>query len=176
MPLHSLWTLLAMLLYVLMALSAKLLAGHCSAFEIMFYRCAAGFVCVGAYMASRNVGFSTRLPWAHAKRCASGTLSFFCVVMALKHLPLSIEQAIDYTSPLFFTGLLLAVARIQGGERPDRLLAAAVLAGFAGVLMVVQPASDAPLDPLGVAFAFGASLTAVGSSWFIRDLGRQGEP
>ncbi|MCF0254423.1 MAG: DMT family transporter [Duodenibacillus sp.] len=175
MPVKSLWNLLALFLFTLMALSAKVLTGHYSAFEIMFYRALAGALAIGGVMLRQGVGFRTRYPMAHLKRCVSGTVCFFFTILSLRYLPLSIEQAIDYSSPILFTALLIAVARVQGRERIEWPVAASVLAGFAGMLMIIRP-SGADLSPLGLAYAFGATVCATGTSWFLRDLGRHGEP
>lgn len=81
--------------------------------------------------------------------CAS-TLLF---VLGLSLLPLADAIAVTFAGPLFITALAPLMLRERVGWR--RWLA--VLAGFAGVLLMVRPAGDvarlALLLPLGAAFA-----------------------
>ncbi|MEP7328970.1 MAG: DMT family transporter [Betaproteobacteria bacterium] len=78
-------------------------------------------------------------------------VSSLCFMTALKYLPLADATAINYTTPTIV--ILLAVAFL--GERMTRSRMAFVLAGLAGMLMIVQP---------GAEMMKGASVFALGSA------------
>jgi drug/metabolite transporter (DMT)-like permease len=92
-----------------------------------------------------------------------GYAALSCGFYAMTKLPLAEATMIQYLHPVF-TAMLAAVVL---GERADRSLAASVLLGSAGVLLVTRPAflfdaGGVTLHPLGVAAALGgALLTAV---------------
>lgn len=76
--------------------------------------------------------------------------------VALNHLPLSTTGAVFFTAPLWICVLSVALL----GERMGPRRWAAVLAGFAGALVVTRPWSDALhwAVLLSIASAFGAAL------------------
>jgi drug/metabolite transporter (DMT)-like permease len=77
-----------------------------------------------------------RLQFARGLLLAGATVFFFS---SLKVLPLAEASAIGFIMPLFLA--LLAVPML--GERMDGARLAAVIAGFAGVLLVIRPGSAA---------------------------------
>jgi drug/metabolite transporter (DMT)-like permease len=80
-------------------------------------------------------------------------LSSLCFFSALKYLPLAEATAINYGTPILV--IILAVAFL--GERMTRPRIALVLAGMAGMFLIVRPGS--------VVFQ-GAALLALGSAVF----------
>ena len=80
-------------------------------------------------------------------------LSSLCFFSALKYLPLAEATAINYGTPILV--IILAVAFL--GERMTRPRIALVLAGIAGMFLIVRPGS--------VVFQ-GAALLALGSAVF----------
>ena len=80
-------------------------------------------------------------------------LSSLCFFGALKYLPLAEATAINYGTPILV--IILAVAFL--GERMTRPRIALVLAGIAGMFLIVRPGS--------VVFQ-GAALLALGSAVF----------
>ena len=86
-------------------------------------------------------------------RAAILPLSSLCFFSALKYLPLAEATAINYGTPILV--IILAVAFL--GERMTRPRIALVLAGMAGMFLIVRPGS--------VVFQ-GAALLALGSAVF----------
>ena len=78
-------------------------------------------------------------------RSASLVCGSFFMGLALQRMPVAECTAVIFLAPL----LLVVVAGPLLGEKPGLLGWAAVLAGFAGVLLIVRP--DSGLDPLGLA-------------------------
>lgn len=74
----------------------------------------------------------------HLRRSGSGVLAMFLGFTALGMLPLATATALGYASPMFIT--ILAIPLLGETVRVYRW--AAVLIGFLGVLLVVQPTAD----------------------------------
>jgi drug/metabolite transporter (DMT)-like permease len=97
--------------------------------------------------------FRTPRPGLMLVRAAILPLSSLCFFSALKYLPLAEATAINYGTPILV--IILAVAFL--GERMTRPRIALVLAGIAGMFLIVRPGS--------VVFQ-GAALLALGSAVF----------
>ncbi|MCF0253761.1 MAG: DMT family transporter [Duodenibacillus sp.] len=175
MPLKSFWILLGSFLFTLMAMCAKICAEHFSIFEIMLYRAAASIVVIGGYMLARRIPFGTAYPMAHFRRCAAGICCFYTETLALTMLPLGLTQALGYTSPLFMAVFMIVSALAFGRDKVEWPLVGTVAAGFVGVLLIIKP-SSAGMNAAGAALALVSAFFGASASWFIRDLGRQGEP
>lgn len=81
---------------------------------------------------------TTQFP-RYVVRCGVGIVSMFCGFWAIGHLPLSQAISLAYSSPIFIT----IAAALWLGERVRLRRWLAVAAGFAGVLVIVQPWSHA---------------------------------
>src|SRR5271165_4271862 len=82
--------------------------------------------------------FATRRPGAHVARGLSQAVSQTFTVIALWFLPLAGATAISFSAPLF--AALIALVWLK--ERCDWPRAAALAAGFAGVLVVARPGAS----------------------------------
>ncbi len=71
-------------------------------------------------------------------RSMLGLISMLCNFWAISHLPLTQAITLSYSTPLFAT--ILASLRLHEVVRLRRLLA--ILAGFAGILVLLQPWSS----------------------------------
>lgn len=106
-------------------------------FEIAFWRLAAG-ACLMAPVVLANGGIAvlkTRRPGMHLLRNALQAIDMLAWFLAVTLIPLAEATALTFTAPLFAT--LLAVLLL--GERIRWRRVAALLAGFAGVLVAVRP-------------------------------------
>ena len=96
----------------------------------------------------------TRRLKLHLVRASLLPVSSLCFFSALKYLPLAETTAINYTSPL----LVVILAVIFLDERLTRARIALVLAGIAGMLLIVRPGSEvfrgAAFLSLGSAMAY----------------------
>ncbi len=127
--------------------------------EIVFARSAFALLPIIAVVHARRQwsALRTSRPFAHLRRSVAGVASLFLSFGAVSLLPLSTATALTYSAPLFIT--LLSVALLGEQVSPGRW--AAVLVGFAGMLMVIQPDLRAGL-PLGKVFGVMAAVaTAV---------------
>jgi drug/metabolite transporter (DMT)-like permease len=120
-------------------------------------------------------------PWGRRRglllwRGAIGTVALACVYAALATLPLASATVLQYLYPTF-TALL---AWLVLGERIGGRVGAAMLLGWAGVLLVAQPAQlfsgGTPLAPLPVLVAVAGALTTAIAYVSVRSLGRSEHP
>jgi drug/metabolite transporter (DMT)-like permease len=161
--------LLAAMLLALMFALVKLAASRgVHLVETLFYRqigsamCATGLVLGGSGFASLR----TRRAGAHIARMAVGMTAMAMNFLAMILLPLADATAIGFTVPIFST----ALAALLLGEATGRWRWAAVLAGFVGVIVIIQPGRNViPLEGAGVALS--AALLTAAVTIMIRRLG-----
>jgi drug/metabolite transporter (DMT)-like permease len=136
--------------------------------ESLFYRqigsvlCASGLVLAGPGLASLR----TRRVGAHFGRMALGLAAMALNFLAMIMLPLAEATAIGFTVPIFSTILAFALL----GEPTGRWRWSAVLAGFLGVLLVLQPGGGG-VSLGGAVLALGAALLTAAVTIVIRRLG-----
>jgi len=136
--------------------------------ETLFYRqigsvvCAATFVALGPGFASLR----TRRFKAHALRMAIGVVAMLLNFAMVMLLPLAEATAIGFSVPIFATLLAAAVL----GEPTGKWRWGAVIVGFIGVLVIVQPGSG-HVSAYGGAVAIGAAVSTACATIAIRHLG-----
>ena len=136
--------------------------------ETLFYRqigsvvCAATFVALGPGFASLR----TRRFKAHAVRMAIGVVAMLLNFLMVMLLPLAEATAIGFSVPIFATLLAAAVL----GEPTGKWRWGAVIVGFIGVLVIVQPGSG-HISAYGGAVAIGAAVSTACATIAIRHLG-----
>ena len=118
--------------FALMGAIVKLLSARHAFLELMFFRNALSLPIVLAAGLRTGALLRTRRLGGHAVRAVSGLMGMGCAFLALSLLPLADQTALNYTQPLFI--ILLAIPWL--GERPGPARWAAVLIGFAGVLVI----------------------------------------
>lgn len=80
----------------------------------------------------------TQRLWLQLARGAILPLSSLCFFSALRYLPLAEATAINYTTPV----LVMILAAVFLGERMTRSRIALVIAGIAGMFIIVRPGSE----------------------------------
>jgi len=117
--------------------AAKWLTAHYSVWQIVFLTRAVtlGVAVVLALRAGGLFTLATRRPWLHFARSVIALAMVITFVFALRTLPLAEAIAIAFASPLFMTALSVPMLRERVGPRRWT----AVLVGFGGVLVIVQP-------------------------------------
>jgi drug/metabolite transporter (DMT)-like permease len=127
------------LFFGLMAVAIRLASDTLHAFEIAFFRNFFGLAAALPLLFRHGPGLmrTEQLP-RYFTRCVIGVLSMFCSFWAIGHLPLAQAVSLSYSTPLFVT--IAAVWLLQEQVRARRW--AAVIVGFAGVMVIVRPGSD----------------------------------
>lgn len=171
----STWMLVASFLFALMGVLVKLAASRFSSPELVFYRSLFGLVAIYAVIFASTRQWlrplATRHLMSHVKRGISGFLALVMFFYGIAHLPLPTAITLNYTSPLFLAALTAWWLK----ERHGRGLTAAVLIGFAGVVLLLRPGwggQDMPARLVGLASGAFAALAYLN----VRSLGREGEP
>ncbi|MCR0982078.1 DMT family transporter [Roseomonas populi] len=114
----------------------------------------------------------TRHPRRHLERLVGGLVGMFGSFYGYVHLPLATVTALNFTMPLFL--VLLSVLLLR--ERVGMGRVAVILAGFLGVLLMVQPGGGGGLHPGAVAGVLAAALGWAYAMVSIRQMGEAGEP
>lgn len=133
-----------------MTVCVKLLGRDIPAGQTLFFRGLISVLVLAliAWSTNRPHLLTTRNWRSHALRSLSGTISMFCLFIALSMIPLADLTAITFTSPMFLTVL----AMLFLGERIHRFRWTALGIGFVGVLITIGP---------HLSFASGASAGVV---------------
>jgi drug/metabolite transporter (DMT)-like permease len=158
----------ALLLAVMFALVKLASTRGVTIVESLFYRqcgsalCAVGLVAAGPGFRSLH----TKRVGAHVGRMALGMAAMALNFAAMIMLPLAEATVIGFSVPIFST----IFAAIVLGEPTGKWRWGAVAAGFAGVLLIVQPGTgEVPL--LGATVALAAALLTASVTIVIRRLG-----
>ena len=116
----------------------KALGGGLSVFEIGFYMTLVSAVCIALTTPKDEKllhFWRMKRPWAVQARALSGTAASVLSVIAFTTIPLAEVYALIFLAPLFVTLMSMFLLKEQVG--PWRWFA--IIAGFAGVLLVVRP-------------------------------------
>jgi drug/metabolite transporter (DMT)-like permease len=163
------------LVFSIMFLLVKLAAERgISVGEIVFWRQVPSAPLVLAWLAFHGQvsRLRTQRLGTHALRAGVGMTNMGILFTATSLLPLAETTTLGFTTPLF--AVLIAAIILRETVGPWRW--AAVLLGFAGVLVIAQPGGGHDLDPLGATLALVAALIVAIINYQIRDLGRTEEP
>jgi drug/metabolite transporter (DMT)-like permease len=136
--------------------------------ETLFYRQIGSVVCAAMWVAS-GAGFKslrTKRFRAHAMRMAIGVTAMLLNFLMVTLLPLAEATAIGFSVPIFATLLAATVL----GEPTGRWRWGAVLVGFLGVLVIIQPGSG-HIGAYGGLVALGAVISTACATIAIRHLG-----
>ena len=164
--------LLAALALATMAMLVKL-AGERGAhlIELIFWRQAltALFLGAGLAIAGQLALLRTTRLGAHGRRAITGTIGMVFVYGSVLLLPLAEATTLSFTTPIF----AVMIAMILFGEKIGRYRLAAIIIGFAGVIVVMQPglgSDDAQITLAGVAVGLIAAVMVALISFQVQDL------
>ena len=134
--------------------------------EVVFFRCffaLAPLLVFTAATSGLKTAIRTEKPLYHFLRSGTGSISMFFNFMAVQLLPLATVTAFNFLQPVFV--VILAIPLL--GERVGVWRWGAVIVGFAGILMMLEPhgglqALTALRMSPGIAYALAAAfLSAV---------------
>lgn len=167
----SLWMIVASLAFALMTATAKLAMeqGEPVA-QVIFYRCVVSLAVLYLVLRWRGIPVATPHWRSHLQRSLTGAGSFVAYFSALTMLPLATTVTLNYSSTLFVALLML----VMGSWQLNRATLAALIAGFAGIVLLLHPTAS-PDQWVGVALALGSAVTSALSVLSMRRLGELGE-
>jgi len=148
--------------FMLMAIAGRELSHELSTFQILFFRSLVGLIVIVALLQRMGWGrVRTQSLGTHFTRNLAHFAGQYGWFTGLALIPLTEVFAIEFTMPIW-TAIL---ATLILGERMTGLRAAAIVLGFAGILVILRPGmasvSVGALAVLGAAFiyAFAHTLT-----------------
>ncbi|HVZ46222.1 MAG TPA: DMT family transporter [Ramlibacter sp.] len=137
---------LAALLFSAMGACIKFAAGSFSAAEIIFYRGLISMVFMWAFARATGVTLATRYPRMHAWRSFVGVISLAAWFYAIAGLPLATAISLNYMSSVWIALFMIAGSVMAWQPKDDAgtmplngSLIMTVLAGFAGVVLLLRP-------------------------------------
>jgi drug/metabolite transporter (DMT)-like permease len=172
----------ASLLFATMAVCVKYAAAGFNAAELVFWRGLLGMVFMGLWARSQGTSLRTHYAGMHAWRSAVGVLSLGAWFYAIAVLPLATAMTLNYMSSVWVAAFLVGGALVawnprSGAPLPGRqgALAMTVLAGFAGVVLMLRPSIEAHQAFAGVVGLLSGLLAAF-AYLQVMALGKLGEP
>jgi len=123
----------------------------------------------------QRVGLRTAVPGMHFWRSASGVSALMLWFYAIGSLPLATAVTLNYMSSVWMALFLLGGAVLMGASRVDGRLIAAVMVGFAGVVLVLRPTLAQDQLWGGLTGLLSGMLSAT-AYLQVTALGRAGEP
>jgi len=176
---QALWMLLASLFFASMGVCIKFASTHFNSFEIVAYRGVVGMLFLLAFTRARGVSLRTTVPMMHFWRSVVGTIALTSWFYAIAALPLATAVTLNYMSSVWIATFLLGGALLMQGRNAPVLrqgpLFLTVLAGFAGVAMMLRPT----LNEDQVVGALVGLLSGIFSAFAylqVAALARAGEP
>jgi drug/metabolite transporter (DMT)-like permease len=162
-PLGILYMLGATVLFAGSSAAAKWLVASYSFGEVLFVRQAVSLVVCALIILpfSGPTVFRTNRLRGHGMRAVIQGSAQICIIVALSMMPLASAMAINFSAPLFATLFSAIFLR----EWVGRARGAALLVGFAGVLIITEPGADTfqvgALFAVANAVLYGSIATAV---------------
>lgn len=183
---QSLWMVASALFFATMGVCVKIASAWFTSGELVFWRGVIGMVFIAVLAHRQKVSLATRYPGMHAWRSVIGTASLGAWWYAIANLPLATAMTLNYMSSIWVAaflvgGALLAWAPVpgRGGRVPlppmQGPLGLTVLAGFAGVVLLLKPSvhgSDAFAGLIGLLSGMSAAFAYMQ----VIALSRIGEP
>lgn len=148
----ALWMLGSLLSLAMMAIGGRELSGELTTVQILFWRSLVSIVLIAALLTRAGWGqVRTGAVRIHAIRSLTHFAAQFCWFFAIAVIPLVEVFALEFTSPIW----VAAMAGVFLGERLTASRVLAVVFGFVGVMVILQPG--------GGSFSIG-SLAALGAA------------
>jgi drug/metabolite transporter (DMT)-like permease len=136
---------------------------------VVFFRQLVGLLALSPIIVSdqsRQELFKTQRIILHVIRAVAGLLSMYCLVFALKYLPIVDALMISYARPLFLPLILLVWFR----KRWSKTTFVGILIGFLGVALILKP--DKQMFDIAALAGLASALLGAVSFTCIRKLTR----
>jgi len=166
---------LAAFFFATMAVGIKIASSSFGLFELVFYRGLVSVIFMAVVLRARRTPLATPVPMMHAWRTVVGVFSLSTWFYAISHLPLATAMTLNYMSGVWVATFVVGGAMLYGKSTGQGPLMATVLAGFAGVVMMLRPTLDQNqlfAGLVGLLSGLGASMAYLQ----VTALGRIGEP
>lgn len=168
---NAVWMVLACFMFATLGACVKLAGGHFNLGQTVFIR---GFITVlilGGWILWLRLSLRSQHWRAHLFRSTMGTLSMVMYFATIARLPLAAAVTLNNTSALFMAGAVTLRQR----RMPPRAVLGALMAGFIGVALVLQPTISQE-QWLGGLMGLCSGFFACIAQLNVRELSRAGEP
>jgi S-adenosylmethionine uptake transporter len=179
---QALWMVLAALFFATMAVCVKFASAYFHATELVFYRGLLGMLFMGFLARGQKVSLRTQYLGMHAWRSVVGVFSLGAWFYAIGLLPLATAMTLNYMSSVWLAAFLIGATMLSCTPRNGTRallrqvpLVLAVLAGFAGVVMMLRPTIDQNQWFAGLVGLL-SGVTAAYAYLQVMALGKLGEP
>lgn len=172
---QALWMVLASFFFATMAVGIKVASSSFSLPELVFYRGLVSVIFMVLVLRARGTPLATPVPMMHAWRAVIGIFSLAAWFYAIAHLPLATAMTLNYMSGVWVAAFVVGGALMYGKGSRQGALMATVLAGFAGVVMMLRPTLDQNqlfAGLVGLLSGMGAAMAYMQ----VTALGKVGEP
>jgi S-adenosylmethionine uptake transporter len=179
---QALWMIAGAFFFSTMAVCVKVASAWFNAGELVFWRGVLGMLFMWMLARRQGLSLATAVPAMHAWRSLVGVVSLGAWFYAIAWLPLATAMTLNYMSSVWVAAFLIGGALVTWNPRQGRgmllrqgPLAFTVLAGFAGVVMMLRPTIDQHQVYAGV-IGLLSGLTAAFAYMQVMALGKLGEP
>ena len=176
---QAIWMILSAFIFSTMAVCVKFAAVYFNNAELVFYRGVIGVVFMWWFARVRGTSLSTTVLPMHIWRSVVGVVALSTWFYAIAHLPLATAMTLNYMSSVWIAAFLVGGTLMfaKAGERIQSQgpLVLAILASFAGVVMLLRPTiaqNQAFAGLIGLLSGLGAAFAYMQ----VMVLARMGEP
>ena len=172
---QPLWMALGALFFAIMGVCIKLASQGYGTLEIVFYRGLTGVVLFSALLWLRGTPLATPVPLLHVRRNLAGVTAMSLWFYAIGHLPFATSMTLNTMSSVWLGTLVIVAAWWKTRRIAYPWLFVAVLCGFAGVVLLLNPRM-AGNDPLAALLGLISGMMSAVAYLQVSALGRAGEP
>ncbi|MES2784150.1 MAG: DMT family transporter [Pseudomonadota bacterium] len=178
---QALWMVLGSFFFATMAVCVKFASSGFNSSELVFWRGAIGMVLLWMLARHQGMSLATRHGRMHAWRSMVGVISLGTWFYAIGVLPLATAMTLNYMSSVWVAAFLVGGALLAWNPREGATplsqgpLLITVLAGFAGVVLMLRPSIDQNQLFAGL-IGLLSGLTAAFAYMQVMALGKLGEP
>lgn len=173
---QALWMILSALAFSAMSVCIKFASAYYSSMEMLMYRGLVGIVIFSVLMRLRQVPLTTPVPAMHIKRNLAGVVSMSLGFYTIVSMPFSTAVVLTSMSSVWLGAIALLLSWWQTRTLAHARLFAAVILGFAGVVLLLGQRSHTAIAYWPVMAGLAASVLAAIAYMQVRSLGQAGEP
>jgi drug/metabolite transporter (DMT)-like permease len=172
----SIWMMvLASLLFALMGMFVKLASEYYSTGEIVFYRSLIGLVIMVGIAHLQSGTLATKYQKSHFVRSFFGAGALCLWFYSIGQLPLATAMTLNYTASVWMAVFVIGNGFLFGRNNFNKLQLIAVLIGFIGVVVILQPTLQEKQWLSGFTGLLSGVMSAI-AFLQISTLGKLGEP
>ncbi len=179
---QTLWMVLGSLFFATMAVCVKFASAYFNAAELVFYRGLLGMLFMWLLARRQRVSLGTQYPGMHGWRSLVGVISLGAWFYAIALLPLATAMTLNYMSSVWVAAFLIGGTLIAWKPRDGTAsalrqgpLVLTVLAGFAGVVLMLRPTIEQNQIFAGLIGLMSGFMAAF-AYMQVMALGKLGEP